>query len=890
MLILFLGFVLKTLLSDKDKVPWEKGTQGTAPHYRLPPMLTNVRSFFVLGAVSLFILTSGLGCRQEVSASKAVPSTGRKQQKKKPSNNPDAKEKPAFLFVAPQFELTDQNGQAFSNEALSGKVWIANFIFTHCTATCPRQTQKLAELQSRIAHWPHADRVRFLSITVDPHRDTPERLLEYANQHKADLDRWTFLTGAREDLWRLSKEGFKLPVAENALDTNSPITHSSRFALIDAKGRVVNFYDSLKDEAIAQLLTDMQRALAEPVPNQSEPVVLGEPPDIFDPAWLDARRAQQLAQAGKIEAFHAFQFTNEIDRSGITFVDRPVADVAKDFKQNHYDHANGVAAGDVDGDGLIDLYFTAQRGGNQLWRNLGDGRFADITESAGVGLKGRVSVAASLADTDNDGDLDLFVTTTRHGNVLFVNDGQGHFEDQSKEAGVDYVGHSSGADFFDYDHDGLLDLLVTNVGKFTTDEIGYSGDHNKQEDPYYVGAKTSFAGHLFPQLSETSILYHNEGNNRFRDASADMGFDHFAWSGDATPIDVNHDGWTDLYVLNMQGNDVYYENVEGKKFVERSREAFPFSVWGGMGVKSFDYNNDGKMDLYVTNMHADMWHVADSVLGAADEKKRAPEGSAPASYLQSRIPGKDVLGSGLFKALPDGGFKEVAVEMNADNYWPWGPSVADLNADGFQDIFVASSMGYPFRYHVNSVLLNEGGRTFKDAEFILGVEPRQPGKTATPWFELDASGSDREHHLAEHRHDKISVWGSVGTRSAAIFDLDGDGDLDIVTNDFNARPMVLISDLAAKNPAMHYLAIKLQGTKSNRDGLGATVTLRAGDRELVQVHDGQSGYLSQSALPLYFGLGSAETVDRITIRWPSGSEQVIEGPIQANQVLPVAEG
>src|SRR5205823_3527421 len=135
-------------------------------------------------------------------------------------------------------------------------------------------------------------------------------------------------------------------------------------------------------------------------------------------------------------------------------------------------------------------------------------------------------------------------------------------------------------------------------------EIGYSGNPEKQENPYYVGLSDAFAGHLFPSRSERSILYHNEGNNRFRDVSEEVGLIHKRWSGDATPMDVNDDGWIDLYVLNMQGNDDYYENVEGKRFVRRSRDVFPKAPWGAMGVKSFDYNNDGQMDLFVTNMHS----------------------------------------------------------------------------------------------------------------------------------------------------------------------------------------------------------------------------------------------------------------------------------------------
>lgn len=793
------------------------------------------------------------------------------------------------LFPAPTFELTDQNGGTFSSTELAGRVWIANFMFTQCQATCPRQTSKLAELQARIAKWPHATRVRFLSITVDPERDAPARLLEYAKNYDADPARWKFLTGTRADLWTLSKEGFKLPVADNATDSSNPITHSARFVLVDAEGRVRGVYDSLEESEILKLVGDTQLLLSEPVLNPPDPIVFGIPGDIFDPAWLEPRRTAQLATADAIKAFHDFQFADHIEQSGIKFIDHPVPDAAKDFKRNHYDHANGIAAADVDGDGLIDLYFTSQRGGNQLWRNLGKGRFEDITKAAGVGLSERVSVAASFADTDNDGDPDLFVTTTRHGNAFFVNDGKGHFMDRSRDANLDYNGHSSGADFFDYDHDGLLDLLVTNVGKFTTDEIAYGGDPDKEESPYYVGSNKSFAGHMFPNLSERSILYHNEGKNGFRDVSDEMGFVHAKWSGDATPIDANGDGWMDLYVLNMQGNDVYYENIQGKRFEDRSREMFPFSVWGGMGVKSFDYNNDGRMDLYVTNMHADMWQADKDILGPEAEKRRAPQSAMPESYFRSRIPGQNILGSALFAATATSGYTELATETNSDNYWPWGPSVADLNADGYQDLFVASCMNYPFRYHVNSLLLNEEGRTFRDSEFILGIEPRRGNRTAIPWYELDASGVDAKHEFSKGRSGKVTAWGAVGTRSAVIFDLDLDGDLDIVTNDFNSPPMVLLSNLSQRNKSLRYLEVTLRGTRSNRDGLGATVQVTLGDRVLTQVHDGQSGYLSQSRLPLYFGLGAAETIDKVTVNWPSGRKQVLNASVSVNQSLLVVE-
>ena len=314
--------------------------------------------------------------------------------------------------------------------------------------------------------------------------------------------------------------------------------------------------------------------------------------------WLNFRSETQTRTAGRFSAFHDFQFADRVAESGITFRHQVVEDAGKNFVQAHYDHGTGLAVADVDGDGLTDLYFVNQQGGNQLWRNTGGGKFQDLTARAGVGLADRICVGASFADVDNDGRPDLFVTTVRQGNVLFHNLGQGRFEDVSRSAGVDDAAHSSGAVFFDFNRDGRLDLFVCNVGVFTTNATGAGGAYRARED--------AFLGHLFPERSEQSILYQNLGGLKFRDVSKEMNLQHSGWSGDASFHDLDRNGYPGLYVVSMSGPDCFYQNARGKKFTNQTAAIFGRTPWGSMGLKFFDFDQDGRMDLYVTDMHSDM--------------------------------------------------------------------------------------------------------------------------------------------------------------------------------------------------------------------------------------------------------------------------------------------
>jgi len=618
-----------------------------------------------------------------------------------------------------------------------------------------------------------------------------------------------------------------------------------------------------------------------------------QPVATVGPPWLLARAQQEVEQAARSPAFHDFRFTDRREASGITFENRIVDDAGKAYKKVHYDHGSGLCAADVDGDGLPDLYFVTQLGASELWKNVGGGRFANITEAAGLRMPDLVAVGCAFADIDNDGLPDLFVTTVRHGNRLFQNLGGGKFRDITAQAGVAYVGHSSGAVFFDYDGDGLLDLFVANVGVYTSNVKGPGG--------YYVGLPDAFHGHTHPQRAEASILYRNVGGGRFKDVTREVGLVDLSWSGDATVIDVNDDGLPDLYIPNMQGENHVWLNEGGKHFRDATSEYFPKTPWGAMGVKAFDFDGDGRVDLLVTDMHSDMWINIPPGDWAAETRK-ADTAPAPADFFPT---GKRqfIFGNALYANRGGGRFEEVSDSVGVETYWPWGPSVDDLNADGWDDIFVTAGMNFPHRYGINSVLLNEAGRHFLPSEFLLGVEPRPGGATQQVWFQLDCRGADRRQFFCAVcsqsgsaglgcRYDaagRLTMMAARGTRSAVIVDLDGDGDLDIVTNEFNARPQVLISDLVQRH-RIHSLKVRLRGTASNREGLGARVTVVLPDgRRILKVMDGKSGYLSQSDLPLYFGLGAGDHAASLDVRWPSGRLQTVPGPIPGGKALDVVE-
>jgi len=554
---------------------------------------------------------------------------------------------------------------------------------------------------------------------------------------------------------------------------------------------------------------------------------------------LRQRRKREKAELNESNLGIDFHFEYATNRSGIGFEHGSTPDSGKLYKPNHYDHGSGVAVADVNGDGYLDVYFANQIGPNELWVNRGDGTFKNSTTPS-LSLSDRVSSGVSFGDMNNDGAPDLYVTTIRGGNELFVNMG-GELVRRTDEAGVGYTGHSSASVFFDYNNDGYLDLFVVNVGNFTTEKRGEGG--------YYIGHDLSFDNHMNPEMSEQSILYENQGGGTFVDVSEEVSLTNRDWSGDATPTYFKENDRPGLYVLNMQGDDSYYVNGKGG-FTEHTKDTFGDTPWGAMGVKTFDYDNDAGLELYLTDMHSDMHDSRVGGIPLEKEREKLPERYRDDAFYEDTE--DNVFGNAFYEDRGDG-FDEVSEGLNLENLWPWGLSAGDVNADGYTDVFVTASMNYQFRYIPSYLMMNDHGDRFYHAEFSSGIEPRRNNKTHKEWFSVERDGGE------------VTAMGPLGSRSSVVFDMDNDGDLDILTNEFNSRPRVLENHLSEKE----YLKVDLVGKKSNRDGLGARVVVHTEGEEYTKYNDGQSGYLSQSSKPLYFGLDE-ESAERVVVDWPSG--------------------
>jgi tetratricopeptide (TPR) repeat protein/peroxiredoxin len=549
---------------------------------------------------------------------------------------------------------------------------------------------------------------------------------------------------------------------------------------------------------------------------------------------------------------------------------RTVLDVACGI--DIYGH-NGISVGDIDNDGFDDLYVCQPAGlPNRLYRNRGDGTFEDITASSGVGLLENTACAL-FADFDNNGRQDLVVVRTS-GPVLFVNQGDGKFRQRPDAFQFAHPpqGTFTGAAVADYDRDGWLDIYFCLY-------LYYQGtDQYKYPSPYYDA-----------ENGPPNFMMRNQRNGTFRDVTAESGLDknNTRYSFCCGWSDYNHDGWPDLYVVNDFGRKNLYRNNGDGTFTDVARQAGVEDVGAGMGVCWLDYDNDGTEDLYV----ADMWTAAGTRISSQDVfQKGAPE-QVQAFYR------KHAQGNSLFRAGGGDAFQDTSASAGVQmGRWAWSSDAWDFDHDGFPDLYIANGMvSGPSRDDLNSFFWRQ-----VVANSPVDAQPSQDYEQG--WNALNElirsdgtwSGYERNVFYANNRDGTFSdVSGAVGLdfiedgRAFALADFDHNGRLEVFLKNRNGPQLRLLQNVM-KDLAPS-VAFRLRGVKSNRDAIGASITVETSLGRQTRMLQAGSGFLSQHSKEVFFGLGEAKGPVRASIRWPSGLVQELQD-LPLNHLVWVDEG
>jgi len=602
------------------------------------------------------------------------------------------------------------------------------------------------------------------------------------------------------------------------------------------------------------------------------------------PAVSSPLREQAPAPAGE----KMFSRLSDPAMTGMTQIQKIEPDNPKSFLYYSGMAVGGVAIGDMDGDGKPDIYVANGLGKNKLFRQTGDLKFEDITASAGQVDGGDAWAAGvSIADVNGDGRLDIYVCNYMEANMLYINMGSGKggepvvFEEHAKDYGLDIVDSSHSAYFADYDNDGLLDVFI--LTNRIEDPDGSPKDIPVEtmngelrvipaKQKYYTLWRWDANDWGVEPSGSPDRLLRNEGKDangqvRFKDTTKAAGITGRGDGLSATWFDYDRDGDMDIWVGNdFNGPDKFWRNNGHGTFTDIVNDAVPHTCWFSMGADFGDINNDGWLDFFIADMSATSHFKGKSTMGAmgGTDLKRA-NASKPPQYMRNSC----------FINTGTGRFMEAAYSLGiASTDWTWAVKFVDFDNDGWQDLYI------------NNGLV----RQVSDADKVVTQDMRA-GKHQWDFYKNDPMR--KEQHFAYQNTGKFKYkdvskdWGLdyIGASyGCAYADLDRDGDMDMVEISADENVAIYRNNQTGTNRVL----FKLQGRKSNTDGIGARVEIHTETGLQVRQLSPQTGYHSCNEALLHFGIGSSTAIKEVIIQWPSGIEQKIVNP-GINQLHTITE-
>ncbi len=534
----------------------------------------------------------------------------------------------------------------------------------------------------------------------------------------------------------------------------------------------------------------------------------------------------------------------------------------------YFYNGGGVAAGDIDNDGLVDLYFTGNQVPNKLYRNKGNFQFEDITESAGVSGDGGWSTGVTMADVNGDGLLDIYVSqvgdyeSIKGQNKLYMNLGAGKFKESASEFGLDFKGFSTHAVFFDYDRDGDLDLYLLNHN-VKSPEVFAKSENRTKADP--SGDK------LFKNLL-------SEGKTGFEDVTQNSGiYSSILGFGLGVAVeDFNGDEWLDLYVSNdFTENDYLYLNNQNGTFREALDEMIPSTSRYSMGNDAADLNGDGFPEIFTTDMlpeDQEIW------------MKSVGEDKAEVYQIKEQFGYQDqYVRNHLQVNLGNGRFAEVALFSGVyASDWSWSPLIFDMDNDGLSDIHVS-----------NGIVKRPNDLDFiqysqeADASTPL-VVLRKKQIDMLPSLKISNFAWKNQGNLRFENQAKALGFDQESYSNGSVYaDLDNDGDLDLVLNNLDQESFLYQNQSERLGNA--FLKVNLSQEGFNRQAIGAQVQIFGQNQKWTQRISTSRGFQSGPAAELVFGLGKVLQLDSILVTWPNGDHEVFAG-VKVNQQLRLAKG